>query len=112
MTDHISRQAAVDALKKTIAVNKNPNHDAMVWEEGMNCALSIIGAQPSVEAAPVVHGRWVKENVVLTSNPPQYQWHCSECGRLTHWFTDEVLTNYCPTCGAKMDGGEDAGRND
>lgn len=47
-------------------------------------------------------GKWIKENIVLTSNPPQYQWHCSECGRIVHWFTKEVLTNYCPNCGAKM----------
>ena len=52
-------------------------------------------------------GEWIRENIVLTSNPPQYQWHCSECGRMVHWFTTEVLTDYCPNCGADMRGEED-----
>lgn len=55
MDDLISRQAAIDALTKTIAVNKNPNHDARVWEEGMNCALTIIGALPSAQPEQ----RWI-----------------------------------------------------
>ena len=54
MGDLISRQAAIDALSKTIAVNKNPNHDARVWEEGMNCALTIIGALPSAEPEIII----------------------------------------------------------
>ena len=49
MSDLISRQAAIDELKKTVAVNKNPNHDARIWEEGMNCAITIIGALPSAQ---------------------------------------------------------------
>ena len=49
MADLIDRQAAIDELKKTVAVNKNPNHDARIWEEGMNCAITIIGALPSTE---------------------------------------------------------------
>lgn len=53
-TDCISRKAAIDELKKTVAVNKNPNHDARIWEEGMNCAITIIGALPSAE--PTLYG--------------------------------------------------------
>lgn len=45
---------AIDKLTKIISVNKNPNHDVLVWEEGMNCALTIIGALPSVDAVEVV----------------------------------------------------------
>lgn len=49
-------------------------------------------------------GKWIRENIVLTSNPPQYKWHCSECGKMVHWFTAEVLTDFCPNCGADMRG--------
>lgn len=51
-------------------------------------------------------GKWIRENIVLTSNPPQYQWHCSECGKMVHWFTSGVLTDFCPNCGADMRGKE------
>lgn len=47
--DTISRKAAIEALRKYIGVNKNPNHDARIWEEGMNCALTVIGALPSAQ---------------------------------------------------------------
>lgn len=49
---------------------------------------------PTVEAVEVVHGRWVHKGA----------WHieCSECKHvLAH--IDEAK-NYCPNCGAKMDG--------
>lgn len=52
-------------------------------------------------------GKWIRENIVLTSDPPQYQWHCSECGRLVRWFSAEILTDFCPNCGADMRGEKD-----
>lgn len=48
-------------------------------------------------------GHWVKEDIVLTSYPPQYQWHCSECGETVHGFSDGVLKDRCPNCGIKME---------
>ena len=48
---------------------------------------------PSVDVAPVRHGRW---EVVDAEEPRRYG--CSECKRLS-WHMD----NYCPNCGAKMD---------
>lgn len=47
-------------------------------------------------------GRWILENVVLTSYPPQYQWHCSECGHILQGYDKSCLTTYCHNCGAKM----------
>ena len=43
--------------------------------------------------------------------PVFYEWKCSECGCI---FEDEEPTyNYCPQCGAKMDGEEtEDGQND
>ena len=51
-----------------------------------------------------IKGRWVKENIVLTSLPPQYQWHCSECKKMIYGYSAKVLTNFCPNCGADMRG--------
>lgn len=50
-----------------------------------------------VDAVEVVHGRWDGEYL-----DPRFI--CSECGK---WFLVEDATgnmNYCPNCGAKMDG--------
>ena len=64
---------------------------------------------PTVDAAPVVHGRWIKMTGMM---PPEYHGHyeCSECqwhmkGLRNSWTREEELP-YCPNCGAKMDGGD------
>ena len=49
---------------------------------------------PTVDAVPVVHGRWEDAGFGLV-------YKCSECGH----SEDVRLSNYCPNCGAKMDGG-------
>ena len=41
------------------------------------------------------HGRWIE----VTKN---IAWKCSECSELSC-----CEPNYCPNCGAKMDGGND-----
>lgn len=55
--------------------------------------------QPA-DVAPVVHGRWIEDHDYLK---------CAECGVMVKWdftFFDIWNWNYCPNCGAKMDGGD------
>lgn len=52
-------------------------------------------AIPAVDAAPVVHGRWVYEHGDPAMIP------CSVCGYQVFRYNN---THYCPNCGAKMDG--------
>ena len=57
---------------------------------------------PTVDAKPVVHGWWYDDY-----NDPRFI--CSECRA---WFlvaNADGDMNYCPNCGAKMDGGEGDG---
>lgn len=58
----------------------------------------IVDLQPTVD--PVKHGRWIE------ISHPWYE--CSECGERTAVvnLNGEVVWNYCPNCGARMDGGE------
>ena len=55
---------------------------------------------PTIDAAPVVHGRW--EYSACSYSTPK----CSCCGWCIPYSEDSVLDarNYCPNCGAKMDG--------
>ena len=56
-----------------------------------------VNSCPTVDAAEVVHGRWVMGFSV----------RCSVCNgyALTDEDNDPWITPYCPNCGAKMDGG-------
>lgn len=58
--------------------------------------IEFLDNAPTVDAAPVVHGEWQYV-------PIEFDYHkdirCSHCKT----FVDRV-SNYCPNCGAKMDG--------
>ena len=56
-------------------------------------ARKLMEDAPTVDAVEVVHGRW---KIVDFAGSVQ----CSVCGEIS----DE--SNYCPNCGAKMDGDE------
>ena len=66
-------------------------------------------AAPAADVVPVVHGRW-DDSGRYTFPSGAAAVRCTNCGcalteseyRLNNW-------NYCPVCGAKMDGGADNG---
>ena len=62
---------------------------------------------PTADVAEVVHGEWVGD-INMRLNLPTLtvydDWRCSVCG---HYYPERHisrLSNYCPNCGAKMDG--------
>ena len=57
---------------------------------------------PVADVAPVRHGRWIDAYPDIEPNPMFMYGICSECG-----FEQGIskYLNYCPNCGAKMDGG-------
>ena len=62
---------------------------------------------PAADVAPVVHGYWVE---IKGMAPPEYhgKHKCSVCGeKALCKKMHEVLSDYCPHCGAKMDGGKE-----
>jgi rubrerythrin len=61
--------------------------------------IKIINAEETVDAAPVVHGKWK----LLENNSQSNFYMCSNCSYMV--FSEWFLTDYCPSCGAKMDGG-------
>lgn len=54
--------------------------------------------RPAADVAPVVHGRWVTH---YRSGTPVAEGYVSTCCDM--W--NNRKSNYCPNCGAKMDGG-------
>lgn len=59
---------------------------------------------PTIDAEPVRHGRWLYNSYPTVwyghGEPPE--WVCSECEERAYNTYD-----YCPNCGAKMDGEAD-----
>ena len=63
--------------------------------------LESIGTLKRVDAVEVVHGRWEKKTADCV-----YYYACSECGEpvLKSQWGNDFFSDYCPNCGAKMDG--------
>ena len=71
---------------------------------------------PAADVAPVIHGRWTiteEYNDVIDMTVVKYT--CSACNEdfyiePTGDTAKDLFTyTYCPSCGAKMDGGEESG---
>ena len=87
------------------------NHTTMVAYPnlfpGLLAAVEIVDDSPTVDAVEVVHGRWIMDRVE-TGNPYDGNstmlvdiGNCSVCGHRCEMLP---IMNYCPNCGAKMDG--------
>lgn len=97
MAEYIERAVAFDAI--TDLAGKAPTRSAYeaVWKSARE-----LKKIPAADIAPVVHGRWV-------SVPGKRDRICSRCQRdepYKNAADDAKVFEYCPYCGAKMDGGE------
>ena len=97
MDDLISRKALLEELDKWINPCVNCESE---FPSGIATAISEVEAAPTVDAAPVVHGRWK-----WTFGKP----YCECCAIEPYRASNNEMPNYCPNCGAKMDGGNDNG---
>lgn len=99
--DTISREAALEAL----AFGTVGDYDILHVYEAKDRIEALTSVQPQV-----VHGRWKTINgkgcFTGGGNP---LWGCSKCRHIIGAMLLPPKYNYCPNCGAKMDGGEDDG---
>ena len=85
-----------DALRK--AVRDDPDIDGLTYARVMR---HIIEAKRE-DAVPVVHGRWIDRTKNIRGFY-DYRYDCSVCEHI-FWHGGIENFNYCPNCGAKMDG--------
>lgn len=118
MSDYISRKAAVDAFFPVDPENDGSDGTTPVYLEqnySNNEIESILWEVPAADVEPVRHGRWEGHSHsrycgIDADGEPVYRdgvvYYCSnpKCRRKT-----VVKENFCPNCGAKMDGGTDNG---
>lgn len=88
--DLISRKALLERIEK----------DAPWWWKNFHSYLIVdmIQDTPSVDVEPVQHGHWDDSFDGITP-------YCSVCG-MSHNCINRT-PDYCPHCGARMDGGTD-----
>ena len=92
MTEYIERKAIRDALYDADAITMS--------------GVKILNQFPVADVAPVRHGRWI--SLTDCSNAGVY---CSVCQKKVYKEDyaicnrkNKLRSDYCPNCGAKMDG--------
>lgn len=93
MTDLIDRAQAMKLLSGE-AIGKYPQS----FYFGLFAATKEIDGLPAVDAVEVKHGKW--------SHVAGGRTICNQCGEypLYNFFGRQAFSNYCPRCGAKMEG--------
>lgn len=97
--DCISRQAAIDALgEKPLVWDDFSDFDlgkAAQWSDDVDAIKELPSAQPQR-----MKGKWLRNESDLS-----WWFECSKCGEspLYNPYADEVLTSFCPWCGAEME---------
>lgn len=100
MDEYIKRKAALALVKPDAPEDEKA---AVTIATAKKLVRSIIQRAPAADVAPVVHGHFVHDGPRFSGGVDW--WHCSSCGRLASGV--ETRFDYCPFCGAKMDGGDD-----
>ena len=97
--------AYVLAEKVHESKHQNPHDDPKVARNHMfehDHFLKMICLSPTVDAVEVVHGRWEPRKDVIGFVRCSV---CHDCNIYDDW-ADGKKWNYCPNCGAMMDGKE------
>lgn len=95
MSDYIKRQDASNWLKQygqDVLHGKYKFSLMYIWKNIMDL--------PSADVAPVVHSQWV-----LGGYDDMY-YVCEKCRHKQSEYYIKPTANFCPNCGAKMDGEE------
>ena len=95
----MARLIDADELRHEFYNNTDYGHYAMCMDGSeveftMNEVFRIIDNAPTIEAEPVKHGKW----------SGRYNSHCSNCGCFCTLAYIKDYPDFCPNCGARMDG--------
>ena len=91
MAEYIEREAAIAWIMPYAHAGESIDPDVVISDiKGMKAA----------DVAPVRHGRW--EKVAWWQHQNRYE--CNECSLCGCRVKPKFTYNYCPHCGAKMDG--------
>ena len=88
MAEYIEREAAYREIC---------TDDTLSGYEKAYCC-EIIKAIPAADVVPVRHGWWIYDH--------RCEFRCSVCGEFSNSKPYRGKENYCPNCGAKMNGGQ------
>lgn len=110
------RPIDADVLLKKFSAECEYSDDCKKTEPCITC---IINGCPTLDVEPIKHGQWIEKKLSCmkwipnesdgitakeTTIEDMTEKKCSICQRWVIKFTHHIEMNYCPNCGARMDG--------
>lgn len=94
-------ESKIDEMQDKLFTNDDGLWDInKPYYAGLAIARGFLNDTPTVDVQEVKHGKWIERVKVQKDGIPRLvHWQCSLC----EVFIGK-LTNFCPNCGAKMDG--------
>lgn len=105
MAKYIEREELVEWLKRIPLKDLSDGLGLcrVIMEEDFKRAIRTIPDGTIIDVAPVVHGRWIEQETYTFGT----MYDCSICD--ARILDNGHSWNYCPNCGAKMEGGGEDG---
>ncbi len=104
MAEYIKREAAIAYIREQSEECQKAfeelGGESGIYADAYNDLAEDFYSIPAADVAPVVHGRWVTHYRSGTTVAEGYVSTCCDM-----W--NNRASNYCPYCGARMDGGAD-----
>ena len=88
-----------DALKERLKSYTGMFIDELAFVVNLEAVLDGIDFRPTVEAAPVVHGKWVKYSFSCVCTQCETEFDDDDIRRI---MGEGKMPNFCPECGADM----------
>ena len=104
MAEYIEREALEVSLNNRLNFLMAENGEYDHYTSGFDEAVTRVENFPAADVAPVRHGRWVQV-ICHEEFEDGFVDRVKECCSVCHAPNWRRTTNYCPNCGAKMDGG-------
>ncbi len=99
MTDYIRRDTAIELMKKEAAAMSESfeelGGESGIYADAYEDAANMLQDMPAADVAEVVHAKWIPFHSEAAGDI-QY---CSACD-----IGFDARMDYCPHCGARMDG--------
>ena len=105
MAKYIDRGALIEWLKRIRLIDLSDGRGLcrVIMEDDFKKAIKKMPKGIIADVAPVRHGRWVEKEKYTFG----IMYDCSLCENRI--LDNGHPWNYCPNCGAKMDGGDNNG---
>lgn len=105
----IDANAEIETIKERYCKNCNSYNGVLCGSCWADDAIGFFEDATTVDAVEVVHGEWLEEHGFDAHNNEYWVHCCSVCEEqalVDVLWREEQLTDYCPHCGAKMNGGK------